>query len=90
MAPKPIRTWQLQSARSHFSEVVEAALKEGPQRVTRRGRDAVVVVSEAAWQQRTTPADAAFARHLLAFPSDAAEFLPKRRPARIRRLSPLG
>ncbi len=90
MATKPLRTWPLQSARSHFSEVVEAALKEGPQRVTRRGRDAVVIVSEAAWQQRSAPADAAFARHLLAFPAEATEFLPKRRPARIRRGPPLG
>jgi hypothetical protein len=69
---------------------VEAALKEGPQRVTRRGRDAVVVVSEAAWQQRGAAADAAFARHLLAFPAEAEPFLPKRRPARIRRGAALG
>lgn len=86
-----MRTWQLQSARSHFSEVVDAALKEGPQRVTRRGRDAVVVVSEAAWQQRAALADAGFARHLLAFPDDATEFLPRRRrPARVSREPSLG
>ena len=39
------RVWQLQEAKSRFSEVVDKALSEGPQKVTRRGRDAVVVLS---------------------------------------------
>ncbi len=38
-------TWKLQDAKSKFSKVVEDALKEGPQYVTRRGIEAVVVVS---------------------------------------------
>ncbi|MGH8300221.1 MAG: type II toxin-antitoxin system Phd/YefM family antitoxin [Steroidobacteraceae bacterium] len=37
--------WQLQAAKQHFSEVVERARREGPQLVTKHGRDAVVVVS---------------------------------------------
>jgi len=37
--------WQLQDAKNRFSEVVERALKEGPQTVTRRGTDAVVVIA---------------------------------------------
>jgi len=37
---------------SKFSEVVERATTEGPQRVTKNGRDAVVVVSAAEWEQR--------------------------------------
>ncbi len=36
-----MRTWQLQEAKSRFSEVVDMTLKEGPQLVTRRGQDAV-------------------------------------------------
>ncbi|MBP8132561.1 MAG: type II toxin-antitoxin system prevent-host-death family antitoxin [Candidatus Hydrogenedentes bacterium] len=31
-------TWQLQDAKNRFSEVVEKAVAEGPQHVTRRGR----------------------------------------------------
>ena len=38
-------TWKLQDAKAKFSQIVEDALKIGPQFVTRRGRDAVVVVS---------------------------------------------
>lgn len=37
--------WQLQTAKQHFSELVERARSEGPQVVTKHGKDAVVVVS---------------------------------------------
>ena len=37
--------WQLQEAKQRFSEVVRRALEDGPQVVTRRGEEAVVVVS---------------------------------------------
>jgi prevent-host-death family protein len=37
--------WQLQEAKARFSEVVTRALQEGPQTVTRRGREAVVIVA---------------------------------------------
>lgn len=37
--------WQLQEAKQRLSEVVRRALREGPQVVTRHGKDAVVVVS---------------------------------------------
>lgn len=36
--------WQLQTAKQKFSELVDRALTEGPQVVTRRGREVVVVV----------------------------------------------
>lgn len=37
--------WQLQEAKNKFSEVVEGALSQGPQVVTKRGVEAVVVLS---------------------------------------------
>jgi len=40
-----MHTWQLQEAKSRFSEMVERTLSEGPQMVTRRGQDVVVVLS---------------------------------------------
>lgn len=42
-------TWSLAEAKAKFSEVVERARHEGPQRVTKNGRDAVVVVSAEEW-----------------------------------------
>ena len=41
----PGKTWQLQEAKARFSELVNEALSNGPQTVTRRGREAVVVVA---------------------------------------------
>ena len=37
--------WQLQEAKAKFSELVQKAIDEGPQTVTRHGKDAVVVLS---------------------------------------------
>jgi prevent-host-death family protein len=37
--------WKLQDAKNRFSEVVDKALTEGPQIVSRRGKEAVVVMS---------------------------------------------
>jgi antitoxin Phd len=37
--------WKLEDAKVRFSELVRRARREGPQRVTVRGRDAVVVVA---------------------------------------------
>jgi len=40
-----MHTWQLQEAKSRFSEVVDLTLKVGPQLVTRRGEEAVVILA---------------------------------------------
>lgn len=40
-----MHTWQLQEAKSRFSELVDLSLSEGPQLVTRRGAEAVVVIA---------------------------------------------
>jgi antitoxin Phd len=37
--------WQLQEAKARFSKLVQRAIDEGPQTVTRHGKDAVVVIS---------------------------------------------
>jgi len=44
--------WSVAEAKAKFSEVVERATTDGPQRVTKNGRDAVVVVSAAEWDRR--------------------------------------
>lgn len=40
-----MKTWKLEDAKNGFSEVVRRALAHQPQRVTRAGRDAVVVIA---------------------------------------------
>jgi prevent-host-death family protein len=49
--------WQLQQAKNRFSEVVDRAIKEGPQTVTRHGKDAVVIVSANDFQRASAAAE---------------------------------
>jgi len=46
-------TWQLQKAKNRFSEVVDRALSEGPQTITRHGRPAVVIVAAEQYARET-------------------------------------
>ena len=39
------QVWQLQEAKNRFSQVVERAIKQGPQVITRHGVEAVIVLS---------------------------------------------
>ena len=67
--------WQLQTAKARLSELVEAALRGEPQRITRRGKDAVMVLSEQAYVALKSSAkkDAPdFVAHLLAMPRERA------------------
>ena len=43
--PAATGRWKLEDAKARFSEVVRHAREDGPQRVTVRGHDAVVVMS---------------------------------------------
>jgi prevent-host-death family protein len=38
-------TWQLQEAKNKLSEVVDSSINKGPQIISRRGRNAAVVIS---------------------------------------------
>ncbi|MXY20339.1 MAG: type II toxin-antitoxin system Phd/YefM family antitoxin [Dehalococcoidia bacterium] len=64
-------TWQLQDAKNRFSAVVNAALDGEPQRVTRRGKPAVVVIAVEEYERLckgepdNTPT---FVEHLLSIP----------------------
>lgn len=41
-----VKKWQLYEAKNNFSELVDQALAQGPQVVTRRGEEVVVVLSK--------------------------------------------
>ena len=47
-----MRSYPLNMARAEFSKLVDRALAGEPQRVTRYGKDAVVIVSEEEWNKR--------------------------------------
>ena len=46
-------TGQLQEAKNRFSEVVDRALSDGPQTITRHGRATVVIVSAGQYARET-------------------------------------
>lgn len=50
------KAWQLQEAKNRFSEVVEEALRRGPQLITRRGEEIVVVISVKEYKKMMKPA----------------------------------
>jgi antitoxin Phd len=65
--------WTLQDAKNRFSAVVDAAMAGVPQEVTRRGRPAVVVLSDEEYRRLLRGAVAqreSFIDHLLAFPGE--------------------
>lgn len=44
-------SWQIQSAKARFSEVFRRARSEGPQRITRQGKEGVVMLAEEQYEQ---------------------------------------
>ena len=75
--------WPLQDAKNRFSAVVEAAVAGDPQRVTRRGKPAVVVLAVEEYERlrRLEKAQApTLADLLLAIPQDDEEFERLRAP----------
>ena len=72
--------WQLQTAKAQLSELVEAALRGEPQRITRRGKDAVMVVSEKSFVALTQSArnqSADLVSHLLSMPREKVSIAPQ-------------
>ena len=69
--------WQLQEAKNRFSAVVDAALAGAPQRVTRRGIPAVVVLAVEEYERLRHLEQAkapTFADLMLGIPQDDEEF----------------
>lgn len=48
-------TWQLQEAKNRFSELVDLAVKNGAQTVTKHGRPTVMVISVADYEKFVKP-----------------------------------
>jgi antitoxin Phd len=46
-----IRSWQLQEAKNKFSRVVQDAVNEGPQIITKHGVEVAIVMSYAEYQE---------------------------------------
>jgi antitoxin Phd len=79
-SPSSASTWRLQDAKAQFSALVDNALRGVPQHVTRRGKQAVVLLSEQDFEalQRSAAGNrsgkaASLVEHLLAMPKEACD-----------------
>ena len=75
--------WQLQDAKSKFSEMVEKAVREGAQIVTKRGKNTVVVMPYAEYEKLIQHGNS-LADFLLAYPFGGSE-LPLERDKSLGR-----
>jgi len=48
-----LQSWTVAEAKAKFSEIIERAMSEGPQTITRNGHTAAVVVGADEWQRKT-------------------------------------
>ena len=46
--------WSVAEAKAKFSEVIDRAVSQGPQTITRKGRTAAVIVGADEWQRKST------------------------------------
>jgi len=50
-----MRSWQLQEAKAHLSQVVKEAMLHGPQEISLRGEPAVIVISKTEYDKLAKP-----------------------------------
>jgi antitoxin Phd len=83
--------WTLQDAKAQFSQVVAAAVRGQAQRVTKHGKEAVVIISAtefAALKSGRTTAPASFVDHLLAMPKHAPDAQVAKTRQNLRQVAP--
>jgi prevent-host-death family protein len=78
--------WTVAEAKAKFSEIIERAMSEGPQTITRKGRTAAIVVGAEEWQRKTQRAGN-LAEFFAASPLRGSELKVRRRKAPLRKIS---
>jgi prevent-host-death family protein len=78
--------WTVAEAKAKFSEILERAMSEGPQTITRRGRTAAIVVGAEEWERKTKRAGN-LAEFFAGSPLRGAELRIGRRKERPRKIN---
>jgi prevent-host-death family protein len=84
-----MRTWPVQDAKARFSEFLDACLVEGPQKVTRRGTEAAVLVSIQEWRRLQSAARQSLKELLLSDQTRTDLVVAPRGQANRRPLEPM-
>jgi len=82
-----VDSWQVQDAKARFSELLDTALENGPQVVTRRGIAAAVLVPIEEWKRLQQAARPGLKELLMAPLGRFKERVPRCR--RLRRRAPV-
>jgi prevent-host-death family protein len=77
--------WTVAEAKAKFSEVIDRAVRKGPQTVTRHGHSAAVIVAAEEWDRKTRRVGN-LAEFLAASPLGGSGLRIDRRPDRPRRV----
>jgi antitoxin Phd len=80
-------SWQVQDAKSRFSEFLDLTIKKGPQIVTRRGVETAVLVPIEEWNRLQKAARPSLKTLLLAPEARSENLIPER--GRLRRRNAL-
>jgi prevent-host-death family protein len=79
-----LASWQVQDAKARFSELLDMAIKKGPQVVTRRGVKTAVLVPIEEWERLQKAARLGLKEWLLAPEPRFDGLIPERRKWRRR------
>ena len=79
------QTWTVAEAKAKFSELLEKAKSDGPQKITKHGRTTAVVVAAEEWE-RKAERKVNLAEFLAASPLRGSGVKFKRLPLRLRRV----
>ena len=78
-------TWTVAEAKAKFSELINKAKAEGPQKITRHGRTTAVIVAAEEWE-RKSERKGNLAEFLSASPLRGSGLKLRRLPVRLRRI----
>jgi antitoxin Phd len=79
-----MKVWPAQDAKARFSELLDTCEREGPQVVSRRGRETAVLVPVEDWRRLQAAARPSLKELLLAPEARTEELVPARGQARRR------
>ena len=85
-----MKTWPVQDAKARFSEFLEACIVDGPQMVSKRGAEAVVLVSVDEWRRLQAAARPSLKQLLLSDVGRTDFLTPPKRVARRRKVAVSG
>lgn len=79
-----MKTWQVQEAKAHFSELLRASDTAGPQAITWHGQQVAVLVSQADYERLTGSAQSlvSFMRYSPLFGAEDLDFSRDQTPVR--------